>query len=544
MADIIQQIFCDPPIAIARLGGSTTPQVAYTWSQPPNPRSDGETVILPDWSLDVLTDGSVNPFLPDTIRLRDGNLIRPVCPFVEVWARLGEPGSAPASWREAPLTPELLARFGAGEAALSFEVEARNSKVERRTMNPALAFGTFPKLVIAGTNHDPVAINAVSPPGVPRRMIPTGRFIRLGALQVMRSRPQPPSGARPWPDRVRVDVIRFRFTPAAGLAYGPPQAAQPTNASPVPAVRPENAFLNANAGWFNADGQANPFVVPGDTFDESRAGTGVSLGVIDDTCEARIDVVLSLPGPAPRVLRTHANVFSGPPDYAPDRRPFLSLADELNDRAGDAASRSAALGGTDLDLWVQDLFERAYECVSLMNVDFWRAQRGLSNMAPARLRAALPNDAVTPANQAMGSRDRLRNPDLRVAAPTSDEPLPLSQHARERHRTIADVQRLRDFVRQNPDRLRALIRGPFETEQDERNTGDTTMRMPPFMRQSNADPLTVAAWQYELLMRWAQQVSTQPAIPGAALPPRAIAEPEGLAARAAARRDAVLRRLS
>ncbi|QLH38114.1 MAG: hypothetical protein HWD60_02830 [Defluviicoccus sp.] len=73
----------------------------------------------------------------------------------------------------------------------------------------------------------------------------------------------------------------------------------------------------------------------------------------------------------------HATVFVAPPDFGPDRRPFLSLADELNDRSAEATARNASLVGVDLDDWVQDLFERIYETVSLMNVDFWRGRRGL-----------------------------------------------------------------------------------------------------------------------------------------------------------------------
>ena len=64
MADVIQSIFIDPPIAIARLGGSTVPQDAYLWVESPDPRSDGETTIVPTWSLDILSDGSVAPKLP------------------------------------------------------------------------------------------------------------------------------------------------------------------------------------------------------------------------------------------------------------------------------------------------------------------------------------------------------------------------------------------------------------------------------------------------------------------------------------------------
>ena len=37
------------------------------------------------------------------------------------------------------------------------------------------------------------------------------------------------------------------------------------------------------------------------------------------------------------------------------------------------------------------------------------------------------------------------------------------------------------------------------------------MRMPPFMRQSNALPLTLAAWQYDLITRWSAAAAAGPA---------------------------------
>lgn len=69
------------------------------------------------------------------------------------------------------------------------------------------------------------------------------------------------------------------------------------------------------------------------------------------------------------------------------------------------------------------------------------------------------------------------------------------------------------------------------------------MRMPPFMRNSNAGPLTLAAWQYDLLMDWVKAVETQPQ------PPAAVAEPAELAASpiseaAAKRRAHVLTRIA
>jgi len=104
VAATVRSIFINPPIAIARLGGSSVPQDAYLWVKSLDPRTDGETALFPTWSLTVRADGSALPSVPTELILRDGALVRPVCPFLEVWAILGEDGSSPDSWREVPLT--------------------------------------------------------------------------------------------------------------------------------------------------------------------------------------------------------------------------------------------------------------------------------------------------------------------------------------------------------------------------------------------------------------------------------------------------------
>jgi hypothetical protein len=70
------------------------------------------------------------------------------------------------------------------------------------------------------------------------------------------------------------------------------------------------------------------------------------------------------------------------------------------------------------------------------------------------------------------------------------------------------------------------------------------MRMPPFMRQSNALPLTLAAWQYDLVNRWASAIVRSAAPVAAAAPSVApVAHEPGFAERSAARRAAVLARM-
>src|SRR5882672_9492539 len=114
---------------------------------------------------------------------------------------------------------------------------------------------------------------AANPP-----MIPAGRSIPLGSVQVMRSRAQPPPNSTPWASLINTEVIRVRFTPGRGRFYGPPQPSNPTNESDAPAVQEANAFLNPAGGWYNMAGDANDFVQPGDTFDTTSASSNRALG--------------------------------------------------------------------------------------------------------------------------------------------------------------------------------------------------------------------------------------------------------------------------
>lgn len=543
MPDIIQAIFVTPSLAFARLGGSSTPQGAFDWVDNRVPRSDGETTIAPAWTLAVQPDGSVQPFMPDTVTFRDGELIRPVAPFFEIWARVGAAGSAPAAWQDTPLTPVLLADNGMALAGLVIKVTARNLKAARRTGDTRHAFGTFPSLTLTGSDHSRVPVQGISPPNTATPMIPAGRRIPLGSVQILRSVPQPTG--QPWSDTVNVEVIRFRFTPAAGLFYGPPEAAQalPQNARPTPAVRPENAFLDRNAGWHGTS--TGPLLEPGDTYDVINQrqnpdpnlppGFGPSLGVVDDTCEVHFEVSLQRAGAAtPFIAR--AATFVGPPDFAPDRRPFLSVADELNDRAGDAAQRNAAISGVALDRWVEDLFERVYETVSLFNADMYRAERAAALPLGKRTTADIDQGARDGPIRAMGGQDALRNKLFKLPGETTDDPLPLSAHARMRHRALSDLQGLIELVSLDPGRLKSLVRQPFEAEAFE-NGNQSSMRMPPFMRQSNAGPLTLASWQYDLLMRWVTQASAHTTAGIMALSSRPMSEA------AANRRARVLARI-
>jgi hypothetical protein len=163
----IRRIFLTPPVAIARLGGSLTPLVAFEWTRG-DPHTIAETRIQPTWTLDVLPDGSVAPRMPTQILVRDGALLRPVAPFFELWALIGDPPALTA----APVTLDLLAANGTNEQNLSFTVEATNLRAARRTGRASLRFGTFPPAQVRADDHRVVQLLGTSPPGAPQPMIP------------------------------------------------------------------------------------------------------------------------------------------------------------------------------------------------------------------------------------------------------------------------------------------------------------------------------------------------------------------------------------
>jgi len=529
----IEKILCNPPLVIARLGGSAQPVDAYQWVASSDPHVTGETMIRPAWTLDVQPDGRVRPRMPNEIHLRDVEGIRPVAPFIEIWCVLSGDNTPQ------PLTEDILKAEGLELRDISFTIDAVNRKAARRTLNDDLAYGTFPPLVIRGDDHQAHEINAVSPRSVvpQQRLIPDSSPIRLGRFQVIR--PTDSSAPRPldWPDSLNLNTIRIRFTPPRGEFYGPANQAGPDLGVPN-----RNAFLNGSAGWFGA--QVIPaFAQPADTFAgaENRVGNrlGSSLGIVDDTCDARLTVNLNLGQGRNQKLFASANIFSGPSDFSPDRRPFFSLSDSLLDRDADHTARNAAMSPEEQNAWVEDLFERIYEHVALMNVDYWR-NRLASTIPQGERRATLiPNDETSEPERSMGGLDPLRDEAIALAGATLQDPLPVTQRARERHRNLSDIHELESFVRRAPNRLEELIRKPFQ----EANEG-FTMKMPAFMRGSNAQPLTLTVSQYDLLMSWVNGVLSQPE----SAPPAMLAAAVGitetaareLSARASARRGNVL----
>ena len=516
---VIEQIFFLPPMAVARLGASDTPLASFTWVEDPATHGAGNTVIEPMTSLEVRQDGSIRPFLPIAIQFRDGNLLRPAAPFFELWAKVQ--GQADP----VPLTSALLTASGGSLAGVTYTVTAGNRKAARRTADDTCAFSA--QLEVLGNDHDRHVLLASSQGDTP--LVLPNSPIPLGQFQVVR----PMTGLVLGVD---LDQLRVRFTPAAGQVYGPPGATSdvdPETNQRHEMVPMQNRILNQASSWIGYDASGrfnNP--VPGDTYDGADRSDSRSFGVVDDTCDGLIEAVVVTGGTR---LRSTARFFSAPPDFAPDRRPFVSLADDLIDRDPPAVEPQEELADTLKR--VADLFQRVFETASLANVDATRQRSIGTNQGNPNAR----NVAGTPAilNNSMTPRDQpyYRPDQVPISPPTPEARVPFHDTAKEMHGPLADADDLALFLRTMGDHVRRLVRPPFgafkdltespaatapsnPAHRDPRITRDTLhdMRMPPYMLDSDATAMSLTRRQYQLLMYLVDKLRLKPGAAPASQP--------------------------
>jgi len=364
---------------------------------------------------------------------------------------------------------------------------------------------------------------------------------------------------------VHLGILRVRFTPARGEVYGPPGAiAGP--ASPLPQgvqlppvthggrlheiVPEKNRILNPNTSWSKHimdDALDDP--QPSDSYDGANVGNSRSWGVVDDTCDGIVEanVVIN----SERFIAT-ARVFSTCPDYAPDRRPFYSVADDLADRdLGPVQVDETTVEDTQFE--IADLLERAFETASLYNLDAMRERAVVENITtsdppPNRTLPHIDERSMTSADR--GAREGHRGPppyaDLTAdlfpysekGEPAAETPgsvagdrLRYADAAQFAHSKLCDLESLIEFLRSKPDRVKALIRPPFgrfrqlpqrPPEQPNRQFRDPRverdqvhdMRMPPYMRDSDLNPLSLTRRQYDALMAFIDVLRKQSLVAG------------------------------
>ena len=326
-----------PPLAVARLGASSTPLESYRLEVGNEPL--GYRKIVPDetFELRVETGEIVRSYTPERIKFRDGDEVRPVAPFLEVFARTADDVLE-------PLTIDLLKAHGVGPEDVGWTVHVGCRKIERRTFDENDRIEAILKL----DDHARHSIDGTC------SNFRDGMTLPLGWAQYVRPTEDFPE-------------IRLRFTPAAGHVYG----ASPTGSvydtkKPDPAhtdenVPPERIIYDPRKGdWLGYDeSKTSSYLLtnPGTIF--TQDSHDLSRGYFDDECDGVVAVSVKVDG---KTLTAFARIGSGPPTFAPDTIPIRTVADELEqiafgvDHDGLATLEDA-----------EEILRRAVETVRLFN---------------------------------------------------------------------------------------------------------------------------------------------------------------------------------
>ncbi len=357
----IRELRILPPFAIGRLGSAKKPQDNFTIDDDPN-QPLGYRRIVPATTLNVNEEtGAIeNSTVPDKIEFKTDGKVRPVAPFLEVFAVLETPPAKKASRNKkqqpqeqlVPLDLTLLKEVGLSPAHISWRVSVANRKVMRRTEDSRDMVKAETDWFSDHLRHDLK--------GTCRHFVPGGS-IDFGHVRYIC--PQGEFGE-----------IRLRFTPAQGLIYGPHRKVDPATGKRDPVIPPERAIYDATKDWvrFGKDPTTikNQTVPPSLYAIEPPAPSwlnhniAVSRGYLDDACDGIVEVRLNLPGG--KHLSAKARICSAPPAVVPDSLFIRSLADDLEQviygpevpKEPYEVTRNRAL----------DIIRRAYETVRFMNV--------------------------------------------------------------------------------------------------------------------------------------------------------------------------------
>ena len=349
-----------PPFAIGRFGSSPNPLEAFDLSISTDGPLDFRH-ITPKDTLEIdPASGSVSRrYQPERIRFKDGEQIRPVAPFLEVFAQTEEDTLE-------PLTVDLLAAEGLGPDAVHWTVKVANLKVFRQT-------GDVNDKVFASaedfTDHMIHELRGTAKNFLERKYIPFGnvRYIR---------------------PTVEFPEIRLRFTPALGKVYGTSlERIDPETRKPIrdPIFDGDDARIvyDAKRGkWldFQADVKSKTLPNPSDIYQGYWPATEplpISWGYLDDVCDGRVLVQMGMEDG--RILATSAWISACMPAFAPDSQPIRTVADELEQLVlgpgiGDEEVSIDAAG---------EIVLRALETIRLMNTAAMNANtiNGRANIA-------------------------------------------------------------------------------------------------------------------------------------------------------------------
>jgi hypothetical protein len=299
-----------PALAVARLGASETPLANYRL-EPDKDNPLGYRRIEREETLDLHVDSGeiIRAFTPERIKFRDGDKIRPVAPFLEVFARTSDDVLE-------PLTLQLLSDHDLTPDSVKWTIDLGCRKIERRTRDANDRIMAH----LTVSDHVRRAVEASC------ANFREGKVLPLGWVQYVKPNEMFPE-------------IRLRFTPAAGYVYGSSPTGECYDTSkPEPAHTDENVpperilYDPKKGGWLGYDekkADASLLTNPGAIFTQ-YGPQSLSRGYFDDECDGIISVTLEVEG---KRLSAFARVGAGPPTFAPDAIPIRTVADELEQAA-------------------------------------------------------------------------------------------------------------------------------------------------------------------------------------------------------------------
>ena len=342
-----------PPLAIGRLGSADEPLDNYTIEVDDKATLGFRRIVPAETLLVSPFSGEISATrTAQNITFSEDGKIRPVAPFLEVFAVLGDDSLV-------PLTKELLADNGLTPAAVQWRARVANRKIYRRTQQSddiisveTEWFSHHGKQPLLGR-----CANFISP----------DKAVDFGHVRYIKPNEKFPG-------------IRLRFTPAKGLIYGADRF-EPSDTENLPDFGEENIipeeqriykYNGKKESWyhFQNDDPAAETVPPSlyaitppapSWLFNNRA---ISRGYFDDACDGFVEVSLTIGGTR---LLASARICASPPAVVPDSLFVRSLADDLEQVInGPGVAEDEPLEVTRAR--AEDIVRRAFETVRFMNV--------------------------------------------------------------------------------------------------------------------------------------------------------------------------------
>jgi hypothetical protein len=299
-------------MAIARFGSSPIPLEAFDLVDcEGDPLGFREICPMPTLEVDPSSGSISRKYIPERVRFRDGDRIRPVAPFLEVFAR-----TAHDVWE--PLTLQLLDDAKLGPRDIRWSVEVANLKVFRQTGKVDDQVRAHLEAFSDHQIHElrGECVNFLE-----------GKFVPFGSVRYIMPTDEHPE-------------IRLRFTPATGKVYGSsPLRLDPVTGQEVndPVFEHDSSRIvydTKRGGWrgFQANAKSKTLPNPSDIYQGYWPNTQdlpTSWGYLDDVCDGRVFVRLTLDKENGPTLEAHAWISACMPAFAPDSQPIRTVADEL-----------------------------------------------------------------------------------------------------------------------------------------------------------------------------------------------------------------------